>query len=184
MIIHGYSASPFDHWFPWLHDKMHAVDGIDVNVLRMPTPEAPHVEAWLDTLRGALSTLNSETFIIAHSLGCITLLRYLSSLQESFVLGGMILVSPFDKPLDVFPSLDPFVDVKLDYAKLSRSIAQKYIIYSDNDIYVPPTISKELCAKLDCALLEIPRGGHFLGNEGFEMFPEVYEILKKMMTKY
>lgn len=99
------------------------------------------------------------------------------------MLGGMILVSPFDQPLDAFPNLDPFVDVTLDYAKLSRSIAQKYIIFSDNDTYVPSSLSKELCAKLDCALLEIPRGGHFLGIEGFEMFPEVYEILKKMMTK-
>jgi len=41
MIIHGYRASPLDHWFPWLHDKVYAVDGIEMDVLRMPNPEAP-----------------------------------------------------------------------------------------------------------------------------------------------
>ena len=79
---------------------------------------------------------------------------------------------------------DAFVSVKLDYEKLSRSILQKHVIFSDNDMYVPSFISKELGVKLDSALLEVPRGGHFLGIEGFEMFPELYEIFKQMITKY
>lgn len=183
-IIHGYSASSNDHWFPWFVEKVHAMYGIEVEVLRMPTPETPQVEAWLEKLRDKISTPNNETFIIAHSLGCITLLRYLDALPESFALGGMILVSPFDKPLEIFPNLDAFVDTKLDYAKLSRNILQKHVIFSDNDMYVPSYVSKTLGAKLDSALLEIPRGGHFLGIEGFEMFPELYEVFRQMITKY
>ena len=184
IIIHGYFASPYDHWFPWLQDKMRTVYNLDINVLPMPTPETPSVEEWLATVHENLGIPNKETFIIAHSLGGITLLRYLDTLKESFSLGGMILVSPFDKPLSIFPELDSFVDVNLDYAKLARVVDQKYVIVSDNDTFVSPAITKELSEKLDCALLEIPQGGHFLGAEGFEMFPEVYDVLKKMITKY
>lgn len=183
IIIHGYFASPYDHWFPWLQEKIHAVYGIEVEVLRMPNSAEPKVEAWLNKLRDKVGTPTTDTFIIAHSLGCITLLRYLDALPESFALGGMILVSPFDKPLEIFPNLDAFVDTKLDYAKLSRNILQKHVIFSDNDMYVPSYVSKTLGAKLDSALLEIPRGGHFLGIEGFEMFPELYEIFRQMITK-
>jgi len=183
-IIHGYFASPSDHWFPWFVEKVHAMYGIEVEVLRMPTPETPQVEVWLEKLRDKIGTPTNETYIIAHSLGCITLLRYLDSFKESFALGGMILVSPFDNPLEIFPNLDSFVDIKLDYDKLSRNILQKHVIFSDNDMYVPSFISKELGIKLDSALLEIPRGGHFLGIEGFEMFPELYEVFRQMITKY
>jgi len=184
MIVHGYSASPYDHWFPWFVEKVNAVYGIEVEVLRMPRPEIPQVEAWMQKLHDKIDVPNNETFIIAHSLGCIALLRYLDSIQESFTLGGMILVSPFDKPLEVFPNLDPFVDTHIDYAKLSLGIDQKYTIFSDNDMYVPPLISKTLGEKLDSALYEIPRGGHFLGIEGFEMFPELYEIFRQMLSKH
>lgn len=183
-IIHGYYASPNEHWFPWFVEKVYAVYGIEVEVLRMPTPESPYVEAWLEKLHDKIGIPNNEMFIVAHSLGCVALLRYLDSLHESFTLGGMILVSPFDKPLEVFPNLDPFVDVTLNYAKLSRNVLQKHVIFSDNDMYVPPSISKTLGVKLDSALLEIPRGGHFLGIEGFETFPELYEIFRQMITKY
>ena len=184
IVIHGYFASPYDHWFPWLQDKMRMVYNLDVDILPMPTPETPSVEAWLATIHESLGTPDKETFVIAHSLGCVTLLRYLDTHKESFSLGGMILVSPFDKPLTLFPVLDSFVDVTLDYAKLARVVDQKYVIVSDNDTFVSPAITKALSAKLDCALLEIPEGGHFLGAEGFELFPEVYEVLKKMITKY
>lgn len=183
-IIHGYSASPYDHWFPWLQEKIHSVYDIDVEVLRMPNSAEPKVEAWLSKLRDKIGTPTNETFVIAHSLGSIAFLRYLDSLQESFTLGGMILVSPFDKPLEAFPILDSFVDVTLEYEKLARNTLQKYVIFSDNDMYVPPYVTKALSAKLDCALFEVPRGGHFLGIEGFETFPELYEIVKQMITKY
>ncbi|MDD3343765.1 MAG: alpha/beta hydrolase [Sulfurospirillaceae bacterium] len=183
-VIHGFFASPYDHWFPWLHDKMQMAHGLDVEILHMPTQETPYVDEWLDKIHHMIGTPDINTFVITHSLGGIALLRYLNNLQESFLLGGIILVSPFDKPIDVYPLLDSFVNVTLDYAKLSRNIDQKAVIISGNDAFVSPTISKALSQKLDCALFEIPRGGHFLGKEGFEMFPEVYEILKKMLTKH
>lgn len=183
-IIHGYGASPFDHWFSWFVDKVRATYGLEVEVLAMPTPQTPNVEAWLATLRHNIGVPNTETYIIAHSLGCITLLRYLHEVTESFTLGGMVLVSPFDQPLALLPVLDPFVATPLDYAKLSRNTLQKHIIFSDNDAYVPPHISKTLGSALDCALHEIPRGGHFLGAEGFEMFPELFEIFRQMMNKH
>lgn len=183
-IIHGYGASPLDHWFPWFVEKVRTMYGLDVEVLAMPTPQTPNVEAWLGTLREHIGVPNNETYIIAHSFGCITLLRYLNTLAESFSLGGMVLVSPFDKPLASLPALDPFVNVHLDYAKLSRNILQKHVIFSDNDAYVLPQMSKTLGNTLDCALHEIPRGGHFLGAEGFEMFPELFEIFRQMMNKH
>lgn len=50
----------------------------------------------------------------------------------------------------------------------------------DMDAYVPPSMSKTLGGALDCALREIPGGRHFLGIEGFEMFP----AFRQMITKY
>jgi len=39
-IIHGYGASPSNHWFPWLKEKLMA-DDHQVSVLHMPNSSDP-----------------------------------------------------------------------------------------------------------------------------------------------
>ncbi|WP_460151553.1 RBBP9/YdeN family alpha/beta hydrolase, partial [Priestia megaterium] len=71
-IIHGYGASPSNHWFPWLKEKLIA-DNHQVSVLHMPNSSDPKKEEWLKTLANKIKNLDNNAYFVAHSLGSITL---------------------------------------------------------------------------------------------------------------
>jgi len=71
-IIHGYGASPANHWFPWLKEKLIADDN-QVLVLHMPNSSDPKKEEWLETLANKIKNLDNNTYFVTHSLGSITL---------------------------------------------------------------------------------------------------------------
>ncbi len=128
-IIPGYRASPTDHWFPWLKQRAEA-RGSAATVLKMPTPSNPELGEWLKTLQESISAPDKNTFFVAHSLGCITLLRYLDSLPAERQIGGFILVSGFSSlPSGTLSKqLDPFIKDPVDYEHLRKMALQRVVI--------------------------------------------------------
>lgn len=118
-IIHGYRASSTNHWFPWLKKRLLA-DGLQADILNMPNPLQPRLGDWLDTLSLSLHTLNENTYIVAHSVGCPAILRFLEHIQLRKQLGGIILVSGFAKSLPALKMLDEFTQGSFDHQKSSR----------------------------------------------------------------
>ena len=49
-IIHGFDASPEEHWFPWLEAQLRE-RGIQVTRLRMPDSSYPDFDRWQATMR-------------------------------------------------------------------------------------------------------------------------------------
>lgn len=88
-IIHGYGASPTDHWFPWLQARLQAA-GIPTIVPPLPDSEHPDFAAWQATLTQTIGTPDRNTLLIAHSLGTISLLHYLSATRPASV-GGLVI---------------------------------------------------------------------------------------------
>ena len=80
-VVHGYQAAPDRHWFPWL-DKQLASDGFTFTVVPLPDSETPAVRAWRETLAAAVGKVDAQTWFVGHSLGCITVLRYLGGLIQ------------------------------------------------------------------------------------------------------
>ena len=48
-IIHGYDASPQSHWFCWFKEKMRSLT--EVEILKMPNPQTPKLNEWLETMK-------------------------------------------------------------------------------------------------------------------------------------
>ncbi|MBC6677101.1 MAG: alpha/beta hydrolase, partial [Acinetobacter sp.] len=58
-IVHGYQASPNDHWFPWLGQKLSQMDlHAEVKRLVLPHSDAPHFEEWQQALALQMTTLD------------------------------------------------------------------------------------------------------------------------------
>ncbi|KFL87546.1 hypothetical protein AmDm5_2962 [Acetobacter malorum] len=176
MIVHGYLASPDAHWFPWLKEQLEQ-RGATVTVPALPSSQAPEPAAWAEALDTLLPHLNTQTVLIGHSLGCVTLLRHLMSRPKDETVGGYVLVSGFDKHLQTLPELDAFTASPLDYEDLQRRSAFRASVFSDNDQIVDPRQSQALAASLHTTTLEVPGGGHFLGREGYEQFPQLLDFL-------
>ncbi|MEC1550126.1 alpha/beta hydrolase [Bacillus rugosus] len=181
-IIHGYKASSANHWFPWLKKSLLA-DDIQAEVLDMPNPLEPRLEDWLDTLSSNQHTLHKNTYVVAHSLGCPAILRFLERTQLREQLGGIILVSGFAKSLPNLKMLDEFTEGSFDDQKIIRSAKHRAVIASRDDQIVPFAWSMDLAQQIDAALYEVQHGGHFLENEGFTSLPIVYDVLHSYFSK-
>lgn len=182
-IIHGYSASPQDHWFPWLNGKLER-DGLSVTNLAMPDSKTPDAAVWIEFIQTSVKAPDENTYFIAHSLGCIALLRYLNSLSDSTRIGGVVLVSGFLEKLPQLPELDGFPTTKLEQSQLIAACSQRAVIASLNDASVPYEITERLSIFLKAKLRTVKSGGHFLASDGFTQFPDAYEELSAMIAAH
>lgn len=179
-IIHGYGASPSSHWFPWLKKKL-SEKGITADVLRMPNAKSPDLDRWLNHLSLDVDGLSRDTYFVAHSLGCVTLLNYLQQMNASPQIGGFILVSGFAKPLPSLPVLDAFTRQPLNGHKIMLSAKKRVVISAKDDPVVPFSFSKELARQIQADFHETESGGHFLESNGFITFPLVWALLIAMI---
>ncbi|MGO0711925.1 alpha/beta hydrolase [Bacillus subtilis] len=168
-IIHGYRASSTNHWFPWLKKRLLA-DGVQADILNMPNPLQPRLEDWLETLSLYQHTLHENTYLVAHSLGCPAILRFLE-------------FSDFAKSLPTLQMLDEFTQGSFDHQTIIESAKHRAVIASKDDQIVPFSFSKDLAQQIDAALYEVQHGGHFLEDDGFTSLPIVYDVLTSYFSK-
>ncbi|MEK3899243.1 RBBP9/YdeN family alpha/beta hydrolase [Paenibacillus sp. FSL R7-0179] len=179
-IVHGYGATPANHWFGWLQKRLDA-DGITSDILEMPTPLSPNLQEWLEHLSSKAKLLNQDTYFVAHSLGCVSLLKYLLSARPQEPLGGLVLVSGFTKPLPGLPMLDEFTQDQINYSEAAALAPKRAVIASKDDAIVPVALSKELAQVIHADFHEVEHSGHFLDSDGFTTLPIAYDVLRDMM---
>jgi len=181
-IVHGYMASPGDHWFGWLKSQLEA-RGARVTILAMPDSSSPDPAAWQLHLEQNVGSRDGNTYFVAHSLGCIALLHYLQSLPADTHIGGLLLVAGFSASLPTIPQLDTFTrSPALDADRIIGLSNQRAVIASRNDDAVPYALTVDLSRQLQAQLSTVEEGGHFLGREGFTTLPVAYDLLAAMMS--
>ncbi|WP_437881637.1 RBBP9/YdeN family alpha/beta hydrolase [Pseudomonas sp. LRF_L74] len=180
-IVHGYGAGADDHWFPWLRKKLEA-QGATVHGLSMPRSTAPQVADWDRYLDQQLARHDSRMLIVAHSLGCIAVLRHLSRLPTDERIGGVVLVSGFAERLPSLPQLNPFVIDGFDPARVIAVAPRRTVIAARDDYIVPYALSAKLSQQLKAQLLSLDHGGHLMEADGFRTLPVVYRQIVEMGT--
>ena len=176
-IVHGFDAAPSAPWFPWLKAALER-EGHQVIIDQMPSAGSPTPEQWQQALDRQVPTPDRDTYFVAHSLGCIAVLRYLESLKPDVRIGGFALVAGFNDRLAVHPQLDAFHRPALDCAKLQRMAAHRLVIAARDDPAVPHAASQRLAAALKASFISVDKGGHFLDSDGFSQFPLLTEQLR------
>jgi len=177
-IVHGYAASPSDHWFPWLRQKLQQ-RGARVTVIELPSPDAPRPDEWQQAIARQVAALDEHSYFVAHSLGSIALLRHLDSTPQNTRIGGYILVSGFNDRLPALPQLDAFVAPDLDHARLIGMTRHRIVIAAVDDPIVPFALTRDLAAAVASSFLPVERGGHFLASDGYRQFPLVLQELER-----
>ncbi len=174
-IIHGYTGYPDKNWFPWLKKELETKE-IYVEVPAMPHSDAPQLDEWLPHLISVVGTPGEETFFVGHSLGCITILKYLEGLPLDIKVGGAVLVAGFAEPIKL-SELNNFFPAPLDDAKIKKSVASIISINSDNDPKVPLWQGEKIKDRFDAELTIVLKGGHLNQKSGYLTFPLVLEKL-------
>ncbi len=182
-IIHGYQSSPEQHWFPWLARKIEQI-GSRCEIVHLEGSDQPDFAIWRKNLVEQVHPLNEQTIIIAHSLACISALDYLSEALNGRLIRAMFMVAGFNEKLTALPELNQFVQqAKLNDALLRFRIQQRYLLFSCNDPFVPAPLSIHFGQLLNAQMIEVKKAGHFMMEDGFSEFPQLWEKLEQLLVE-
>lgn len=176
VVVHGYDAAPDQHWFPWLRERLTA-DGVRTDVVELPEPSFPEAGAWRAAVARAVGDPDRHTHLVAHSLGCVTLLRHLAGLPQPWTLGGLVLVAGFTGPLASVPLLDGFLAEDVDVSAARANARRRLVLRSDDDPTVPAAATEALAERLGAPVQVVPGAGHFCGSDGVTRLPAVLDAL-------
>jgi hypothetical protein len=179
-IIHGWEGKPTEGWMPWLKKELEQRDW-EVNAPQMPHPMLPKLEEWLSTINQLVGVPDSETYLVGHSLGCYTILKYLESLSDSIKIGGVVLVAGFAGNLKhPIPVLQSYYKDGLSWDKIRPHCDHYVAIYSKRDNYVREESAHEFAQHLGAKVIENNNWEHFSGVEGIKELPDVLNSLLEM----
>lgn len=198
LIMHGSYGSPEENWFRWL-EKQLTNQGNTVILEKFPADdwnEVTHIgqekidsylpkeslESWEKVFVSKIlpKLKNTPTSFIGHSIAPIFTLHMLN--KYDFKLDKAIFVAPFfnipDRPeiWQFYPVNKTFYSYEFDFDKIKNQITKSYVVYGDNDPYVPPTEPPLFAEKLSAEIHVVPAGLHCGGN--FKEFP----LLTKLIT--
>lgn len=194
--MHGSYGSPEENWFRWLESEL-VIKGHKVILKQFPVDSWSEVEQigpqkmtdftpkqslsiWEDFfVKNILTEIKSEpTIFVGHSSAPIFLLHMLQ--KYDFRLEGAVFVAPFfnipDRPeiWQFYPTNKTFYCYDLDFAKIKSQLGKSYVVYGDDDPYVPATEPPLFAQKLESELIVVPKGGHCGGI--FKEFPLLRDL--------
>lgn len=177
-IVHGFAAAPVNHWFQSLKAALQQKN-VEVHIPAMPESSTPDLQKWLAHLKNEV-TAQKQAFFVGHSLGCITLLHFLSHVYPGEI-SGLCLVAPFDEKLPNRPVMDSFTAANPDYSSLKSRCAASCVFASTNDLAVPLPMSESVSRKLGARFVVVENAGHFLASEGYTSFRLLEDTCRKMI---
>lgn len=185
-IIHKWEGTPASDWYPWLKGEL-GRRGIETIVPEMPDTMVPRIKSWISALAKAIGEPDTETYLIGHSIGSQTILRYLEGLSPGEQVGGAVFVAGFVKTREGSLTqsdaaiIRPWEETPIDFGKVRRHCGKFTTILSDDDPFVGVENGKIFEKELNSKVIVIPKAGHFGEKDGYrELHVALNEILKIM----
>lgn len=177
-LIHGWEGNPEEAWWPWLRKELEK-QGFKVSTLSMPDTMHPKMKAWVGHLTKVVGKSGNECYFVGHSLGCITILRYIETLKSNQEIGGVVLVAGFTSNLG-YEELESFFTKRIDYDKIKTHCKKFVAIHSDNDPYVSLHYGDLFKEKLGAKVIVQHNMKHFNGGADITKLPIVLESVLKI----
>ena len=181
IILHAWGNTSREHWYPWLKTEL-KTRGYAVTIPNFPDTDNPILSKWLQKL--SQEEIDQNTILVGHSLGSVTILRYLQSLPSAIKILAVVLVAGFFRPnpaVDEKPIFN-FLTPKWEWDQIIPRAKQWFVINSDNDPYIPLKDSQELSENLHQKLILMPGAGHFSATTDpkYTQFSYLLEIFNKL----
>ncbi len=187
VIVHGWSGGPGKDWLPWLKTELEN-KGYKVLAPAMPDADEPVIEKWVVYLSEIVGKPDKNTCFVGHSIGCQTILRYLTAhpFKPREMVGGAVFVAGwFDlKNLEDDETralAKPWTETPIDLAKVKAVLPKSTLIISDNDPYDSFEENKLGFEKIGAKIIVRRGAGHFTAEDGFAKLPLILAELEKLM---
>jgi predicted alpha/beta hydrolase family esterase len=177
-LIHCWEGHPEEGWYPWLKKELEE-GGFEVAVPAMPDTNNPKFNEWFEHVKKTVGEPSENCYFVGHSLGCITILRYLESLGPEKRVGGVVLVAGFTSSLG-YEEIGSFFAKRIEWEKIKSHCERFVSIHSDDDPYVSVHYGDFFKEKLGAKKIIEHNKKHFSANDGVTELPVVLEELLKM----
>lgn len=181
LILHGVTGHAGVYWQQWLHDEL-IKQGHTVIMPTLPNTMHPDRYEWLEYIKAQLKKVNlNDLIIIGHSLGVPAALDFIE--QADAKVKALVSVSGFTDNYDS-PYNDFYMKVKsIDLSKVKQNIETAYVIYGDDDPYVPQANLQKLATDLGVNPTIVAKGGHLNSETGYDTFPLLLETITKLISE-
>ena len=173
IIIHGWTGSPTKDWLDWLKTNLEQYD-YEVLVPKMPNTNNPNLNSWLEHLTNIVGTPDENCYFVGHSLGCITIMRYLESLKNNQKIGGTVFVAGFITTCG-HDKLESFFTKNINWSKIKTHCKAFISIQSDNNSHISLPYEGIFKDKLNAQVIIEHNKKHFTGDEGVNELPIALE---------
>ncbi len=185
IIVHGWAGNSESGWLPWLSEELRNRN-VEVITPDMPDTNTPRIESWVPFLAGLVKEANENLYFVGHSMGCLTIMRYLQNLPENDKVGGVVFVAGFSKTLTGLSDAEvlvakPWLETPVDWAHVVSHCSSFVDIYSDDDPFVPVSEAQILKDKLNAKLVLDSGRGHFTDEDDVTQLPVVLNELLVVM---
>ena len=175
VLLHGMGATSQDQWVPAVGAHFRAA-GWYVVTPDVPNSNDPDLERWLAFLDEQL-TLNPETVLVGHSLGCPVILSLLE--RNDVQVKKAILVAGFVEA--VIDEVRPALQSEYNWEKIKANCEEFYFINSDNDPYhCDDKQGRLMLDALGGTQIIMAGEGHFGTSEFNQPYPE-FPFLTKLI---
>jgi predicted alpha/beta hydrolase family esterase len=182
-IIHGSYGNPKENWIPCLKEELEKL-GCKVFVPEFPTPENQNLKSWRNTFKNYEKYIRSDTVFIGHSLGPAFILNLLEThkAKAAFFVAGFIGLFTGKYADPKFDEVNKtFTERVFDWKSIKDNCKIFYVLYSDNDPYVPKEKANQLGKLLDTEPIVVKGAGHFNSKAGYTKFELLLEKLKPLL---
>jgi predicted alpha/beta hydrolase family esterase len=175
LILHGIGGRARIHWEGWLADELTKI-GHHVIMPTLPDAEQPDRKTWLRSVSQLVKDVApADLIIVGHSLGVVTALDFI----EQTPIKALVSVSGFASDYGAQIN-DYFLKERtINFGKIKQNLGKAFVIYGDDDPYVPQATLKSLADDLKIMPEIIPNGGHLNTDAGFTAFPKLLLIIQK-----
>ncbi|MES2797570.1 MAG: alpha/beta hydrolase [Bacteroidota bacterium] len=175
LTIPGLASSGPGHWQTLWERKFPAT----FRRVEQENWDLPDCKKWVDKLNDEIQKTDKPTYLVAHSLGCITVVHWASRFVNPNILGAL-LVAPADvenaKNLSFVYGFNPIPTRKLPFESI--------LIASTNDIYANISRSQEFAKSWGSEFINIGEKGHINASssigfwkDGFSIFTQNFKSL-------
>lgn len=169
VVVHCWEGYPEYCWYQNTKKEL-VKKGFEASVPEMPDTHLPKLSSWLPKLSKVAGIPSEDLFLVGHSLGCITILRYLESLKKDEIVGGVILVAGFTDDLShvdtIEDELKNFFETPIQWHKIKTKAKNFVAIHSDNDPNVSLKYGDIFKQNLNAKIIVKHKMGHFSGVPG------------------
>lgn len=185
IIVHQWCGSPKTDFYPWLKKELEKRN-FKVLVPIMPDTKHPKIKPWIAKLKKFIIKPDNNTYLIGHSVGCQTILRYLESLPKNTRIGGAIFVAGwFNLTKEVtndkeqYKIAKPWLKTQINFNKILKHTKKFTAIFSSNDPYVPLTDKRIFKNQLKAKIIIEKNKGHFTSDDEVKELPTIIKELTK-----